>query len=126
MKTAFERLEVYRLSEQLADAIWDMALSWDRFAKSTVGRPLVKAADSIGAKIAAGQGRGADAENRRLVRAALGSLNETQHWLRRAFRRNLMTKAQVDGLQPLARKLGPRLKAHLKSIRRDPADPPAD
>ncbi|PYK97598.1 MAG: four helix bundle protein [Verrucomicrobia bacterium] len=120
MKTAFERLEVYRLSEQLADAIWDMALSWDRFAKSTVGRPLVKAADSIGAKIAAGQGRGADAENRRLVRAALGSLNETQHWLRRAFRRDL------NGLQPLARKLGPRLKAHLKSIRRDPADPPAD
>jgi four helix bundle protein len=116
MKTAFERLEVYQLSERLADAIWDMALGWDGFAKNTVGRQLVRAADSVGANIAEGYGRGTGADNRRFIHTARGSLNETQHWLRRAFRRKLMTKAQVDLLRPVVMELGPRLNAYLKSI----------
>ena len=117
MKTAFERLEVYQLSERLADAIWDMASGWADFARDTVGKQLVRAADSIGANIAEGYGRGSGADNRRFVRTARGSLNETQHWLRRAFRRKLMTQAQVNLLKPLVRELGPRLNADLKSIR---------
>ena len=117
MKTAFERLEVYQLSERLADAIWDLALGWADFARDTVGKQLVRAADSIGANIAEGYGRGSGADNRRFVRTARGSLNETQHWLRRAFRRKLMTQAQVNLLKPLVRELGPRLNADLKSIR---------
>ncbi len=117
MKTAFERLEVYQLSERLADAIWDMALEWNSFAKDTVGKQLVRAADSIGANIAEGYGRGTGADNRRFVRTARGSLNETQHWLRRAYRRDLMSKAEVSLLKPLVEELGPRLNAYLKSIR---------
>lgn len=126
MKTAFERLEVYQLSEQLADAVWEMALGWDNFAKDTVGRQLVRAADSIGANIAEGYGRGTGPDNRRFIRTARGSLNETQHWLRRAFRRRLMTKAQVDLLKPLIVELGPRLNAYLKSIRIDRAGSAGD
>ena len=122
MKTAFERLEVYELSERLADAIWDMTLGWNLFAKDTVGKQLVRAADSIGANIAEGYGRGTGADNRRFVRTARGSLNETQHFLRRAYRRKLMTKAQVDLLKPLIDELGPRLNAYLKSIRIERAD----
>jgi four helix bundle protein len=121
MKTAFERLEVYQLSEQLGDVIWDMASGWHSFAKDTIGKQLVGAADSIGANIAEGYGRGSGADNRRFVRTARGSLNETQHFLRRAFRRKLMSKAQVDLLKPLVKELGPRLNAYLKSIRTDVA-----
>jgi len=117
MKTAFERLEVYQLSERLADAIWDMALEWNSFAKDTEGKQLVRAADSIGANIAEGYGRGTGADNRRFVRTARGSLNETQHWLRRAYRRDLMSKVEVSLLKPLVEELGPRLNAYLKSIR---------
>ena len=119
MRTVFERLQVYQLSEQLADAVWDMAQAWDLFAKDTVGKKLVKAAGSVGANIAEGFGHGTGADNRRFVRTARGSLNETHHWLRRAYRRKLMTKAQVNLLKPLAEELGPRLNAYLKSIRPD-------
>nr|WP_313898619.1 hypothetical protein [Roseofilum reptotaenium] len=41
----FEELEVYRLAEELANEIWQMVISWDSFAKDTVGKQLVKAAD---------------------------------------------------------------------------------
>ncbi len=58
MKTAFEKREVYRLSERLPDSVWDVVMGWDGFAKDTVGRQLVRAADSVGANIAEGTGRG--------------------------------------------------------------------
>ncbi len=115
-RTNFENLRVYKLSEKLADHIWDVALGWNIFARDTVGKQLVKAADSIGANISEGSGRGSFVDNRRFVRMARGSFNETQHWLRRAFKRKLLTKKQIDDLKPLMAELGPTLNAYLRSI----------
>jgi four helix bundle protein len=114
----FENLEVYRVSEDLADAIWSLVVRWDEFAKRTVGNQLVRAADSIGANIAEGTGRGTYKDNRNFARIGRGSLNETRHFLRRAFRRKLLSEAEIAALKPLIRQLGPQLNAYIKSIGR--------
>jgi four helix bundle protein len=118
-RTHFEDLHVYQLSEKLADTIWEVVAEWKHFLKDTVGKQLVRAADSIGANIAEGVGRGSFQDNRRFVRVARGSLNETKHWLRRAYRRRLISSAQVDSIKPLIDELAPRLNAYLKSIGRN-------
>ena len=82
----------------------------------TVGRQIVRAADSIGANIAEGAGRGSFKDNRRFVKIGRGSLNEVKHWLRRAYRRNLLTREQVQHLKPIIDELAPRLNAYLNSI----------
>ncbi|MFO7901172.1 MAG: four helix bundle protein [Pirellulaceae bacterium] len=115
-KSNFENLRVYQLSEDLADAIWDLLIEWKDFAGDTVGKQMVRAADSIGANIAEGDGRGSYQDNRRFVRIGRGSLNETRHWLRRAFKRGLLTEDQVSELRPLVDELSPKLNAYLKSI----------
>lgn len=92
MVESFEDLEVYRLAEELGDKIWDIVSKWDGFAKNTSGYQLVKAADSIGANIAEGFGRFHFAENKQFNRIARGSLYETRHWLRRAYRRGLLKR----------------------------------
>ena len=112
----FEELEVYRLAEELADEIWKLVMPWEWFARNTVGKQLVRAADSIGANIAEGTGRGSFVDNRRFVKIARGSLYETRHWLRRAYRRSLLTEEQVTRLKPLFEELPPRLNAYLRSI----------
>ena len=115
-KTNFENLRVYQLSERLADEIWSIVLQWDVFARDTVGKQLVKSADSIGANIAEGTGRGTFVDNRRFVRIARGSLNETQHWLRRAFKRKLLNDKEIRAIKPIIDELAPKLNAYLNSI----------
>lgn len=115
-RSDFENLRVYQLSEKLADAIWFQVMGWDPFAREHIGGQLAEAADSIGANIAEGSGRGSYQDNRRFVRIARGSLKETQHFLRRAYARGLMTPKDVAVLKPLVDQLAPSLNAYLKSI----------
>ncbi len=115
-KTNYENLEIYKLSEELADQIWDIVWEWKSLAQDTVGKQIIRSADSIGANIAEGSGRGSDQDYRRFLRIARGSLNETRHWLRRAFKRKLLTETQVGQLTPIIEKLTPKLNAYLGAI----------
>src|SRR5947209_12925094 len=112
----FEDLQVYHRSEELADAVWDIVLSWKPLARDTIGKQIIRSADSIGANIAEGSGRGSFQDNRRFTRIARGSLYETRHWLRRAFRRSLLTSEQVNKTKPIIDNLTPMLNSYLKSI----------
>jgi four helix bundle protein len=78
-KTNFENLQIYQLAEQLADQIWDIVNGWDCLAIKTVGSQIIRSADSIGANIAEGSGRGSNQDYKRFLRIARGSLYETRH-----------------------------------------------
>jgi len=114
----FENLRVYELSEQIADEVWRIVRKWDVLARDTVGKQIIRAADSIGANIAEGSGRGSHHDYRRFLRIARGSLYETQHWLRRAFRRDLLSAKQIESLKTLVDELAPTLNAYLAAIGR--------
>ncbi|WP_018231911.1 four helix bundle protein [Thioalkalivibrio thiocyanodenitrificans] len=115
----FQNLHVYGLSERLADAIWEIVSGWDPFPRETVGKQLVKAADSVGANIAEGSARGTYQDNRRFIRIARGSLTEVQHWLRRAYKRKLLPDRDIEPLKATIDELAPRLNAYLNSIGTD-------
>ena len=104
-KTNFETLRVYQLAEELVDEIWEIVVKWNHLAKNTVGQQIVKSADGIGSCIAEGSGRGTALDNRRFIGIARGSLYETKHWLRRAFKRKLLTDAQTNKLKAIVEDL---------------------
>lgn len=87
-------------------------------AQDTVGKQLVRSADSVAANLAEGAGRYTFRENRRFIRYARGSLYETKHWLRRAHARGLLDESQARQLKLLIRELAPRLGAYLNYISR--------
>jgi four helix bundle protein len=113
----FEDLRVFKAAENFADEIWSAVSGWDTFAKLTIGKQLVRSADSIGANIAEGSGRGAAKDNQRFVRMARGSLNETKYWLRRASYRNLIKPDEALELSRMIEAIGLSLNAYLKSLR---------
>ena len=116
-RTKFETLRVYQLSERLADLIWEIVVRWDWFSKQTIGRQIVEAADSIAANIAEGVGRYGTLDNKRFAYFARGSLYETKNWLRRAFKRKLLSEEEIAGLKQLVDELGPKLNAYINSLK---------
>lgn len=121
---SFEDLHVYRLAEDLGDSIWRIVCTWPEFPKRSLGYQIVKSSDSIAANIAEGFGRFHFPEKIQFGRIARGSLCETQHWLRRAYRRNLLKDEEIREIKALLDELAPRLNAYISSIgkRRKPND----
>jgi four helix bundle protein len=115
-KTSFENLEVYQLAEKLADEIWEVVIKWPAFERNTVGQQMANAADSISANIAEGCGRFNYRDNGRFIKIARGSLYETKNWLRRAYKRKLLTESEVEKIKPVIEELLPKLSAYLRSI----------
>ena len=114
----FENLRIYKLAEDLADKIWNIVERWNPFARNTVGEQVVRSSDSIGANIAEGVGRWGVQDQKRFIYIARGSLNETKHWLRRAYKRNLLSSGEVSELSPLLEELAPKLNAYVRSLGR--------
>ena len=115
-RTNFENLRVYQLSEEISDLVWEIVLKWDSLAQDTVGKQLIKASDSIGANLAEGSGRGSTAENRRFAKIARGSLFEVKHWLRRAYKRNLLSQKQIYSFHDLIEELTPKLSSYINAL----------
>jgi four helix bundle protein len=57
MEYTLEKLEVYRLAEMFSDVIWNLVDQWNYFQKDTIGKQVVRSADSVSANIAEGYGR---------------------------------------------------------------------
>ena len=83
-----EDLQVYQLSMSMGDRIWDIVVNWDYFAKDTIGKQLVKAADSVAANISEGYGRFHYKESKHFGYYDRGSLYETKTWLTKAYKRS--------------------------------------
>jgi four helix bundle protein len=115
-KTSFENLEIYQLASRMSDAVWAIVSEWSYLERDTVGKQLVRAMDSVAANLAEGAGRGSEADNRRFIYYARGSLYETKYWLRRAHRRGLLSTEEVETLQPMLNELIPRLNAYLNAV----------
>lgn len=78
-----EDLEVYQLAERFSNEIWFIVNEWDYFAKDTVGKQIVRSADSISVNIAEGYGRYHYKENRNFCYFSRGSIIETKGWLKK-------------------------------------------
>lgn len=93
-----EDLEVYNLSMDFSDKIWLLVSQWDYFAKDTVGKQWVRAADSVDANISEGFGRYTPKDSRSFYIIARGSMQESKTWLTKAFRRKLISETEFQSL----------------------------
>jgi four helix bundle protein len=108
--TAFRNLVAYRLAVGVADELHTAVMRWGSFERWSLGLQLVRSADSIGANIAEALGRWHEADRRRLLFVARGSLYETEHWIQRAEARALLDRGSVSGLDEVGRALNGLIK----------------
>jgi four helix bundle protein len=95
-----EEMEVFRLYEEVASWAWDEVHKWTR--QDTVGKQLIRAADSINANLVEGDGRHSDKEALHHFYYARGSARETRLQIVRARDRRLVNfEAGSDNLSKL-------------------------
>ena len=111
-----EELKVYRLAMEVGDSSWAIVIKWNYFERDTIGKQLVRAADSIAANISEGFGRYHFKENRYFNFVARGSLFETKTWLEKAVKRNLISLEEFSKLKIEMNELGKMLNGYIKKI----------
>ena len=115
-KSRLEDLEVYKISLEISDKIWNIVLHWDNFSRNNIGGQLLRAVDSVGANISEGYGQGSKLDNARFVKMARGSLFETKHWLTISKRRNLLSDTDTKKILEAIESLLPRLSAYINYL----------
>jgi four helix bundle protein len=115
-KSRLEDLEVYHISLEISDTIWNLVIRWDNFSRKNIGGQLLRAIDSVGANISEGYGRGSKLDNARFVKMARGSLFETKHWLTIAHRRKLLSDTELKKILDDIDGLLPRLSAYINYL----------
>lgn len=111
-----EELKVYQLAMKVGDSSWIIVSKWNYFERDTIGKQLVRAADSIAANISEGFGRYHFKENRYFNFVARGSLFETKTWLEKAVKRNLISLEEFSKLKIEMNELGKMLNGYIKKI----------
>ncbi|MFQ5652763.1 MAG: four helix bundle protein [bacterium] len=121
-----EEIRVYNLAMDLAEKIWEIVSKWNYFDKDTLGKQLVKAADSVAANLSEGYGRFSYKENKQFCYYSRGSLYETKTWLTKAHNRNLITDDDFTSLQKQTNTIAIKLNAYINSIGKQKPRPDND
>jgi four helix bundle protein len=121
MITTLEDFKIYNQAMALGEQIWNLVDAWKYFEKDTIGKQLVKSADSICANLSEGLGRYHFKETRNFSYFARGSLFETKTWLTKAFNRKLIKEQQFIELINELELLGKRINAYINTL--GPTDP---
>ncbi len=111
-----EELHVYQLSMELGEKIWAIVINWDYFLKDTIGKQLVRAADSVAANLSEGFGRFFYKENKQLCYYSRGSLFEIKTWLTKTKNRKLISEDQFENFSKDIDLIGKKLNSYIKSI----------
>jgi four helix bundle protein len=116
-----DELHVYKLSMDMSEKIWEIVIRWDYFTKDTIGKQLVRAADSVAANLSEGFGRYHYKENINFCYYSRGSLYETRTWLIKAHKRRLISDEAFVVFNDEIDNLGVKLNNYIKSIGKNPA-----
>jgi four helix bundle protein len=111
-----EELQVYQLSMEIAEKVWDIVIAWDNFLRDTIGKQLVRAADSVSANLSEGFGRYHYKESKHFYYFSRGSLYETKTWLTKAYNRKLLSKEEYQEFYKEIDNIGVKLNNYIRSI----------
>ena len=109
-------LEVYKISMEIGEIVWQIVNRWNFFEKDSLGKQVTRSADSIALNISEGYGRFHFAENRNFCYYSRGSAYETATAIKKAFSRNLITNEEYKDLEEKLNQLLKLLNAYIKSI----------
>ncbi|HAG17031.1 MAG TPA: four helix bundle protein [Bacteroidales bacterium] len=111
-----EELQVYEMAMNLGESVWKIVTHWDYLAKDTIGKQVIRSADSVAANLSEGYGRFHFKDAKNFLYYSRGSLFETKTWLVKAKNRNLISDENFQSLEKEINNLSVKLNNYIKSI----------
>lgn len=93
-----EEMDMFRTFVSVCDSIWSLVVTWAPLARETVGKQLIRAADSVGANLVEGDGRYSASDSIHFLVIARASARETRYWIQRAESRSLLSSETANVL----------------------------
>ena len=112
-------MEVYKMGMENGDEVWKLVDKWDQWKKDTLGKQLVKAADSIAATFSKGYGRFTYKDRKNFCYISRGSMFEARTWLTKARNRNIISSKVLDLFFEKLRTLHHKLNSYIASLNRN-------
>jgi four helix bundle protein len=116
MIRSLEDFKVYNLAMKLGEDVWKIVVEWDYFKKDTIGKQLVRAADSIAANLSEGLGRYHFKETKNFSYYSRGSLFETKTWITKATDRGLIENNKSKELLSNLELMGKMLNSYINTL----------
>lgn len=104
----------YKIAYNLSNYVWDIIISWDYFAKDTIGKQFARSVDSISANIAEGFGRYTKKDKINFYRYSYGSIKESLDWNEKAKTRKLLKQEEYEHILEELNKLPRELNYLIK------------
>lgn len=89
-------IDCYKRAFTLSNYVWGAVVTWENFAKNTVGKQFVEAVDSSSANIAEGFGRYGKKDKIKFYHYSFGSVKESLDWNEKSKIRKLLKKEQYE------------------------------
>jgi four helix bundle protein len=118
----YHKLVVWQKGMDFADAVYDATERWPRYEQVGPRSQARRAAFSIPANVAEGQGRFGQKEFLHHLSIAYGSLNEAETAVQFGRRRGFLEEAELDHLMGLSGEVGRLLLALMKGLRASVGD----
>ena len=114
-----EDMEIYQMAMKIGDEVWNYVDKWDHWLKDTIGKQLVRSADSIAATFSEGYGRYTYKDRRNFCYISRGSMFETRTWLTKAKRRNIITEIVFNSFMEELKLLHLKLNSYISSLNKN-------
>jgi len=116
MKKIYE-YDVYKLAEKLSDQVWNDFDNWSSKVRNTLGYQIIRSSDSISANLAEGYGRYSSADKKKFYYYSRGSFEETKTWLRKLYKREIISNTVMQKYKLIIDELGPKLNGFINSTK---------
>ncbi|MDA3862119.1 MAG: four helix bundle protein [Melioribacteraceae bacterium] len=111
-----EELRVYNMSMEMGEKVWSIVNRWEYFTRDTIGKQLVRSADSVAANLSEGFGRFHYKEAKNFSYYSRGSLYETKTWLTIAKNRGFISEEDFLEFEKEINSIGIKLNNYINSI----------
>ncbi|MBI2267853.1 MAG: four helix bundle protein [Candidatus Blackburnbacteria bacterium] len=89
---SFKDLRLWQLSEEIFEMVCEDVRNWPKIPIArSISYQILDSAGSMGSNLAEGYGRGGPREFEQFARIARGPMAETDSWLYKALKQNLIT-----------------------------------